>query len=352
MKSLILLFFTLLAARTIEAHDEPTSYVDLRPAPDGMTITVLASTTDLAHYLPAVEPDMLLQPAVLTAQQAVLNELINSRLRCSTAGAALTLETTALVGVPDKRDIRMEFKAAWPQEPASLTVECQLFPYDPRHRTFLTVHRGDAVERTEIFQDAVTSIVIPLGTSQSTFQVVGEFFTQGIHHIFIGPDHILFVVGLLLLGGGLGRLLKIVTAFTVAHSITLGLATFNILSPPAAIIEPVIALSIVFVGIHAILPGRKRDPRLIFAFTFGLIHGFGFAFALQDLSLPRAALGWSLLAFNGGVEAGQACIVLLVAPLFALLRRRDPRLSKHIVTACAACVTLAGLFWFVERVMA
>ncbi len=348
MRAILLLCIALLGRVTLRAHDEPTSYVDLRPGPDGMTVTVIASTTDLAHYLPDVEPAMLLQPNVLEAQRAALERLVASRLSLS----GLTLEPVAFVAVPEKRDVRMEFNAVWAAEPAQLTVECHLFPYDARHRTFLTVHRGEAVERTEIFQASITSIVIPLGTSQSTIQVVREFFAQGIHHIFIGPDHILFVVGLLLLGGSLGQLFKIVTAFTVAHSITLGLATFHIFSPPAAIIEPVIALSIVFVGIHAALPGRKRDPRLIFAFTFGLIHGFGFAFALQDLSLPRAALGWSLLAFNGGVEAGQACIVLLVAPLLALLRRRDPRLSGHVVTACAACVALAGLFWFVERVMA
>ena len=83
MKALILLCFALLTVRTIQAHDEPTSYVDLRPAPDGMTVTVLASTTDLAHYLPDVEPDMLLKPAVLAAQQEALHKLINARLRCS-----------------------------------------------------------------------------------------------------------------------------------------------------------------------------------------------------------------------------------------------------------------------------
>ncbi len=346
MRAILLLCIALLGRATLRAHDEPTSYVDLRPAPDGMTVTVIASTTDLAHYLPDVEPAMLLQPIVLEAQQAGLERLIVSRL----VFAGLKLEPVAFVAVPDKRDVRMEFNAGWAGEPEQLTVECHLFPYDPRHRTFLTVHRGDAVERTVIFQDSITSIVIPLGTSQSTIQVVREFFAQGIHHIFIGPDHILFVVGLLLLGGSLGQLFRIVTAFTIAHSITLGLATFNILTPPAGIIEPVIALSIVFVGIHAALPGRKRDPRLIFAFTFGLIHGFGFAFALQDLSLPRAALGWSLLAFNGGVEAGQVCIVLAVAPLMALLRRRDPRLCGQVITLSACIVTLAGLYWLVERV--
>ncbi len=118
---------------------------------------------------------------------------------------------------------------------------------------------------------------------------------EGIHHIFIGPDHILFIVGLLLLGGTLGRLLKIVTAFPIAHSVTLVLATLDILNPPARVTEPIFALSIVFVGAHALLHrGEKRDWRLLFAFGFGFIHGFGFANVLRDMALPRTALSWSL----------------------------------------------------------
>jgi hydrogenase/urease accessory protein HupE len=173
-----------------------------------------------------------------------------------------------------------------------------------------------------------------------------------VHHIFIGPDHILFVVGLLLLGGSLGQLLKIVTAFTIAHSITLGLATFQIVRPPPSLVESVIALSIVCVGISAFFGKRRRDPRLLFAFCFGLIHGFGFANALQEMMLPREALGWSLFAFNGGVEIGQGFIVLTIAPLLALLRTRRPIFAERIVTAGALCVVTAGAFWFFQRVMA
>ena len=201
MKTLLRVCLLLLAAQPAAAHDEPTSYVNLRPAPDGMTVTVTASTTDFAQYLPDVEPHMLLRPEVLSAQQAALHQLVSSRLRFSGDGAVHRLETTAMVPMPEQRDLRMELKATWAKEPAKLKIECHLFPYDPRHRTFLTVHRGEAVERTEIFDDAVTTLEIEPGRSQSTVQVVREFFGQGIHHIFIGPDHILFIVGLLLLGG-------------------------------------------------------------------------------------------------------------------------------------------------------
>jgi len=155
----------------------------------------------------------------------------------------------------------------------------------------------------------------------------------------------------MLLGGSVGQLLKIITAFTVAHSITLGLATFRVLSPPASIIEPAIAASIVVVGVHAFLGRRGRDPRMIFAFAFGLIHGFGFANVLQEMVLPQAALGWSLFAFNAGVEIGQACIIALVAPLLALVQRRSEVVAARVVETGALAVTVAGAFWFFQRIM-
>jgi hydrogenase/urease accessory protein HupE len=343
-----LLCFLLLSLLRAAAHDEPTSYVDFVPAPDGLTVRLAASATDFAHYLPAMDAATLLRPDALKVQQPALHALVQQRLRLQ----GLTLDPVSAEPVPDKSDLLLVFHAVWAAEPATLPVECRLFPYDPRHRTFVTVRRDGTVESTAIFHDSAAAAVVSLGRPQGILSAMRQFIAEGIHHIFIGPDHILFVIGLLLLGGGVRRLLKIITAFTLAHSITLGLATFQIFTPPAAVIEPVIALSIVFVGIHAILPGERRDPRLIFAFLFGLIHGFGFAFALSELNLPRAALGWSLLAFNGGVEAGQACIVLAVAPVLAIVRQYSQRLSERVVTACAACVIMAGTFWFVERIMA
>nr|MBA3883549.1 HupE/UreJ family protein [Chthoniobacterales bacterium] len=116
------------------------------------------------------------------------------------------------------------------------------------------------------------------------------------------------------------------------------------------LIEPAIALSIVFVGAHALLYGNdKRDWRLIFAFCFGFVHGFGFANVLREMELPRAALGWSLFSFNVGVELGQACIVLAVAPLLTLFYRRSAALTGRAMAASSFGVIFAGAFWFAER---
>ena len=147
------------------------------------------------------------------------------------------------------------------------------------------------------------------------------------------------------------RLMSIVTAFTIAHSITLSLAALDLVSLPARLIEPAIALSIVYVGIDNLLIGKEgRDVRAWTAFFFGYVHGFGFAGVLKEFGLPRQALGWSLFSFNFGVEIGQACIVVVVASLLAALRKRNPDLSRQVAMIGSVCVILAGSYWFIQRV--
>src|SRR3989454_11278121 len=161
------------------------------------------------------------------------------------------------------------------------------------------------------------------GARQGIFAVIRKFVPAGIHHILIGPDHLLFLVGLLLLGGSIRRLAMVVTSFTIAHSVTLSLAALNIVTPPARIIEPAIALSIVYVGADNLLVRDGRDVRAWIAFAFGFIHGFGFANVLREMDLPPRALGWSLFSFNLGVEIGQLIVVVAVASVLSALRSRS-----------------------------
>ena len=189
-----------------------------------------------------------------------------------------------------------------------------------------------------------------LGTTQGAIAVMKTFIPSGTHHILIGPDHILFLIGLLLLGGTWMALVRIVTAFTIGHSITLSLAALNIVSPPASIIEPAIALSIVFVGADNLVRGDGRDLRAWVALTFGLVHGFGFANVLREFGLPREALGWSLFSFNLGVEIGQLAVVLAVASLLTAIRRRSDVMGARVAVAGSVVVIAAGTYWFVQRV--
>ena len=140
------------------------------------------------------------------------------------------------------------------------------------------------------------------------------------------------------------------TSFTVAHSITLSLAALNLISPPARLIEPAIALSIVYVGADNLLIRDGRDVRAWIAFAFGFIHGFGFANVLRAMDLPTRALGWSLFAFNAGVEIGQLLVVAMLATAFAALRARSEAAGRQLAFAGSIVVMAAGAFWFVQRV--
>jgi hydrogenase/urease accessory protein HupE len=346
-----LLLVSLLIASSLLAHDAPSSFVDLRLRADGLQISVVASATDFAHEFPNLDPSTLLQSATLAREQEALATLIQRRLRLKADGQTLRYTFGKSVPVPEKRDIRLEFSATWLAAPSTLTIDSQLFPYDPRHRTFLNLYENDRLQSQEIIQVGSPILAYRPGTRQALGYILLQFLLEGIHHIFIGPDHILFVIGLILPGTELRRMLKIVTAFTLAHSITLGMATFRIVSPPASFIEPAIALSVVVVGVNAFLGSKKHDSRLWLAFCFGLIHGFGFANVLQEMLLPRHALGWSLLTFNLGVELGQACIVLAIVPLLVWLQRERYPLWHRVVGIGSLGVMTMGAFWFFERVL-
>ena len=140
------------------------------------------------------------------------------------------------------------------------------------------------------------------------------------------------------------------TAFTVGHSVTLSLAALNFVTPPASIIEPAIALSIIFVGADNLVRGDGRDLLMWVALVFGLVHGFGFANVLREFGLPREALGWSLFSFNVGVEIGQLAIVLLVTAALAAIRQHSLPLRQRVAFIGSIVVIAAGTYWFVQRV--
>jgi hydrogenase/urease accessory protein HupE len=232
----------------------------------------------------------------------------------------------------------------------SVTVTAILFPYDPAHQTFLNFYEGNALTSQAILDRNHPQLEYFRGTGRGVFAVIGKFVAAGIHHILIGPDHLLFLIGLLLLGGSIRQLLLIVSSFTVAHSVTLSLASLNLVAPPARIIEPAIALSIVYVGVDNLMVGRGRDVRAWIAFAFGFIHGFGFANVLREMNLPSRALGWSLFSFNVGVEIGQLLFVVIVASALMALRSRNEAASRRLAFAGSLVVIVAGAFWFVQRI--
>jgi hypothetical protein len=176
-----------------------------------------------------------------------------------------------------------------------------------------------------------------------------SFIGMGAEHILSGPDHLLFLLALLALTRGFWPIAKIVTGFTIAHSITLSLATLGIVDVPSRIVEPLIAVTIIWVALENLLAPARTAQRWLIAALFGLIHGLGFASALTELGLPRGAMIRALIGFNVGVELGQLAFVAAVMPAVVWLAKpgRVARLPQVLSVAVAA----AGTFWLAERLL-
>ncbi len=336
-------------ATAAAAHPVPFSYLDLRLQPAAIEGSLVVHVFDAAHDLNVAAPERLLERDGANQYARALSAMLAPRFTVAADGHILTPTWLGLETLPDRQSLRLRMTYRLDAAPGTITVTAHLFPYDPQHQTFLNVYDGDALTQM-IMDGAHDRVDYFAGTRQGALAVVRKFLPAGIHHILIGPDHLLFLVGLLLLGGTIRQLAVVVTSFTIAHSITLSLAALNIVSPPARIIEPAIALSIVYVGADNLLVREGRDVRAWIAFAFGFIHGFGFANVLREMDLPPRALGWSLFSFNVGVEIGQLMVVVVVASALAWLRGRSEAAGRQLAFAGSIVVIAAGAFWFIQRV--
>jgi hypothetical protein len=185
----------------------------------------------------------------------------------------------------------------------------------------------------------------------SKTEVASIYLQLGFMHIIpLGLDHILFVLSLFLLNPKLKPILIQASAFTIAHTITLGLAMYNIIKPPANIVEPVIALSILYVALENIFSNKLRASRIGIVFIFGLIHGMGFASVLTELGLPKNAYFSSLIMFNIGVELGQIAVIAVAYFLIGKLFSQKSYYKKYIVIPLSIITASIALYWVVERI--
>ena len=216
--------------------------------------------------------------------------------------------------------------------------------FGSHHQTLARIEGPGGIREIAFLTDA-REAVVPLTASAPSGRL--GFFRLGIEHILTGYDHLLFLAALLLGGGGALALLKIVTAFTLAHSLTLALATLGLVHVSVRLIDPLIAASIVWVALENVIRRDGVSRRWIVSFAFGLIHGLGFAEALQPLSLPPWSLARALLGFNLGVETGQALVIALTIPI--ALWARGASWQARAARATSLAVALVGTVWLVER---
>ncbi|HVS65186.1 MAG TPA: HupE/UreJ family protein [Thermoanaerobaculia bacterium] len=189
------------------------------------------------------------------------------------------------------------------------------------------------------------------GSGDGVVEVFGRYLGLGFTHIVpLGLDHILFVLALFLLSAKLEPLLIQVTAFTLAHSVTLALSVLGVISLPSTVVEPLIALSIALVAAENLFTQRLHSWRIVVVFVFGLLHGLGFAGVLNELGLPAGALASALIAFNVGVELGQLAVIGVAFLLVALVRQKQWYHERVVIPASVALAAI-GLFWFVQRLV-
>ncbi len=251
----------LLSAAHLHAHPAPFSYLDVRLSAAGVTGTLVVHDLDAAHDLGLTQADSLLDPAVAASYRDRLVALLSPRVTLQFDGRPVEIVWGGIDVVPERQSVRLAFSVKDPT-PGLIAIRAYVFPYDPIHQTFINLYEEDAIRLQAILDASKQTVEYYAGTTQGRLAVIRTFVLSGIEHILIGPDHILFLIGLLLLGGTLARLALIVTAFTIGHSITLSLAALDILSPPAYFIEPLIALTIVVVGADNLLVLRAR-PHLL-----------------------------------------------------------------------------------------
>ena len=230
------------------------------------------------------------------------------------------------------------------------------FQYDLAGGTFALVARVQAQPARTIWVEPLrpseSVALVVLGPPPDTSEVARQYFGLGFTHILPkGLDHILFVLGLFLLSTRWRPVLAQISAFTVAHSITLALTAYGLVSLPARLVEPLIALSIAYVAIENLLTTELKSWRVALVFGFGLLHGMGFASVLRDLGLPRHEFLTALLTFNMGVEAGQLAVVALATLLIGRWRSQPAVYRRWIAQPSSVAIGIVAIVWTVQRLL-
>ena len=301
----------------------------------------------------------------LSARHGALAAYALARLQLTAAGKSCALRATdhLVDNHSDGAYAVLRFEAECAAAGALSVRYGMFFDLDPTHRGLVRIE-AQGVTQTAVFSPERSEQSFDLAAPSLAAQVI-TYVREGVWHIWIGFDHVLFLLALLLpavwrreakrwiavprFAPAFWEVFRVVTAFTVAHSITLSLAALDVIALPSRLVESVIAASVLFAALNNLFP-LVSDRRWLMAFCFGLIHGFGFASVLSDLGLPRDALVSSLLGFNVGVELGQLAIVLVFLPLSYALRNTKFYARVVFTGGSVAVAIMAGL-WLAERAL-
>jgi len=348
-----LIILLLLSAAVARAHEPGLSTAEFRTTRDGLELVLTFAITDMDNLLGLDnDADGKVSQLEFDYSKARITGMATQAVSVTIDGQAVSGEASVRIDAQNN----IEFTVRYPKSITSNFVyRCAILSQLPRtHRQFATLKDASGKVMAERLLNAQNdSLVFPpdAASAAAPKKTFTGFVSLGIEHILTGYDHLLFLFGLLLVTRHFGSAIKVITCFTIAHSITLAVATFNLLNIPSKIVEPLIAATIVYVGIENILLHGEPKKRWMLTFGFGLIHGFGFASVLRDLGVASAAGGVALplFAFNLGVEIGQIAVAAILLPLIWRFSK-NPQFPQRWVPACSVLVALLGAYWFIERV--
>jgi hydrogenase/urease accessory protein HupE len=351
----------MLAAFAAQAHEIGTTSVRLTLHRDhSWSAAITTAPQSLVNKLEAeagMPRSSDLAADALRAKLAELNELLARHIEVRFDRAASharisisQLEVPTDVTMP--AFVVLAAQGAWPADAQAVT-----WRYGLVYSTYAVVFADDngGSPSTQWLDGDAASLPFPVSANvrpPSRLQIIGQYLRLGFTHIVPeGLDHILFVLGIFLLTTRLRPILVQVTAFTIAHSVTLGLTMYGVVSLPSRVVEPLIAMSVAYVGLENIATSKLTPWRPAVVFGFGLLHGMGFAGALTGLRLPRDEVIPALISFNVGIELAQLTVIAIAFFAIAFWFRDKPWYRRRLVRPASALIAATGLFWTVQRIL-
>jgi hydrogenase/urease accessory protein HupE len=350
--------FSLLPLQDAAAHDPGLSSLTIRPRTSSLEATLTLAVKDAAQIaeLDQNHDGTVTQIEFARGQRQLDTAVARQVLITADGKVAKDKSIHSRLEENNNVEVRLDLGA---RVFSGVEIQSRLIASLPLgHRQYLQVQNsaGETVFERLLSANADRATVqMPLTNAsiapRETVRSFANFLSLGVKHILTGYDHLLFLLALLVAARGFASALSIITSFTIAHSITLAVATLHLVQIPSRIVEPLIAASIVFVGVENLWRGEISKSRRLVAFGFGLIHGFGFASALREAGIGSGAGGivLPLFSFNLGVELGQVMVAAAALPIIWKLREK-PMFVARWAPACSAAVVLLGSFWLVERV--